>query len=75
MVELAGTCYQTWPTAETALRNAFAHAQLHQAVPTVGWLQTAFGEGVANPKEVLANTAFDPIRTDPSFQELLKTAL
>lgn len=72
VIELAGTCFQTWPTAETALRNAYAHAQLKQATPTVGWLQTAFNEGVANAKEVLSDHTFDPIRTDESFQELLK---
>ncbi len=74
VVELAGTCYQTWPTPETALRNAFAHAELHQAEPTVGWLQTAINEGLTNAKEVLSNPAFDAIRSDPSFQELSKTA-
>ncbi len=72
VVELAGTCFQTLPTAETALRNAYAHAQLKQAVPTVGWLQTAISEGLANAKEVLSDSVFDPIRSESSFQELLK---
>ncbi len=72
VVELAGTCFQTWPTAETALRNAYAHAFLQQAVPSVGWLQTAINEGLPNAKEVLSDSAFDPIRQDPSFQEMLK---
>jgi stage IV sporulation protein FB len=74
VIELAGTCFQNWPTAETALRNAYAHAQLKQAVPTVGWLQTAINEGLPNTKEVLADHIFDPVRQDPSFQELLKTS-
>ena len=72
VIELAGTCFQTLPTAETALRNAYAHAQLKQAIPTVGWLQTAISEGLANAKEVLSDSAFDPIRSESSFQELLK---
>lgn len=72
VAQLAGTCFQTWPTAETALRNAYAHAQLQQAIPTVGWLQTAIKEGLANTHEVLADHVFDPIRQDPSFQEMLK---
>jgi stage IV sporulation protein FB len=72
VIELAGSCFQNWPTAETALRNAFAHAQLNQAVPTVGWLQTAINEGVPHLKEILADQLFDPIRQDPTFQELLK---
>lgn len=73
VVELAGTCYQTWPTTETALRNAYAHAQMKQAVPTVGWLQTAISEGLANIQEVLSDHVFDAIRNDSSFQELTKT--
>jgi stage IV sporulation protein FB len=71
VVELAGTCFQTWPTAETALRNA--HAQLKQAIPTVGWLQTAINEGLANAKEVLSDHTFDSIRHNSSFQDLLKS--
>lgn len=74
VIELAGTCFQNWPTAETALRNAFAHAHLQQAVPTVGWLQTAVQEGLSNLKEVLSDHIFDSIRNDPSFQELLKVS-
>ena len=75
VVELAGTCFQTWPTPETALRNAYAHAQLGQAVPTVGWLQTAISEGLVNTREVLSDHVFDPIRSDSSFQELSKSVL
>ena len=75
VIELAGTCFQTWPTPETALRNAYAHAQLKQAVPTVGWLQTAISEGLANTQEVLSDHVFDPIRSDSSFQELTKSVL
>jgi stage IV sporulation protein FB len=73
VVELAGSCFQTWPTPETALRNAYAHAQLTQPVPSVGWLQTAIHEGLANAPEVLADNAFDPIRSDAAFQELLSS--
>jgi stage IV sporulation protein FB len=73
VVELAGKCFQIFPTAETALRNAYAHAQLKQAVPTVGWLQTAINEGLANAKEILLDRIFDPIRSDPAFQELLRS--
>lgn len=74
MTEIAGTCFQHWPSAETALRNAYAHAQLQQAVPAVGWLQTAMNEGVSNLQEILSDRIFDPVRQDPSFQELLRSA-
>ncbi len=72
VIELAGTCFQNLPTTETALRNACAHAQMKQAVPAVGWLQTAISEGLANVTEVLSDPVFDSVRHDPSFQELLK---
>lgn len=72
VIELAGTCFQNWPTAETAVRNAFAHAQLKQVVPTVGWLQTAINEGLSNLKEILSDQLLDPIRQDSLFQSLLK---
>lgn len=74
VAELAGTCFQNWPTAETALRNAYAHAHLKQVVPTVGWLQTAINEGLSNRNDVLSNQIFDPFRDDPSFQALLKNS-
>jgi stage IV sporulation protein FB len=72
VIELAGTCFQNWPTADTALRNAYAHAHLKQVVPTVGWLQTAINEGLSNRGDVLSSQIFDPFRDDPSFQALLK---
>jgi len=71
--ELAGTCFQTLPTVETALRNAYAHAQLKDVIPTLGWIQTARDEGLDNLKETLANPLFDPVRQDHSFQEFLHT--
>ncbi|MES2122779.1 MAG: M50 family metallopeptidase [Chlamydiota bacterium] len=74
VVELGGTCFQTWPNAETALRNAYAHAQMQQAVPTIGWLQTAMGEGLADLPQVLLDPLFDPIRKDPSFESFSKQA-
>jgi Zn-dependent protease len=75
VIELAGICFQNWPTADTALRNAYAHAQLKQVIPTIGWLQTAINEGLSNVKDILSDHIFDPIRQDPSFQELLKGSI
>ncbi len=72
VTELAGACFQTWPTSETALRNACAHAQLKQALPSVGWLRTAIDEGLPNRIQILSDALFDPIREDPAFQSLLK---
>jgi len=72
VVELGGSCFQSLPAVDIALLNAYAHAQLRESEPAVGWLQTAQEEGLANLKEALANPLFDPIRQEPSFQEFLR---
>ncbi len=72
VAELGPTCFQTWPTVDTALRNAVAHAELKQATPAVGWLQTAVQEGLENINQVLAEKFFDSIRADPIFQEFIQ---
>ncbi len=69
---LAGACFQNSPIPETALRNAFAHAELKQVIPALGWLQTAMQEGVDNVEEIVKAHAFDYIRHDPSFQDFIK---
>ncbi len=71
VTELSGTSFQTWPTAETALRNAYAHASLCEVTPAVGWLQTAIEQGVGNLNEVLSDACFNSIRQDPAFKQLL----
>jgi stage IV sporulation protein FB len=68
VLELAGTCYQNQPSAELALRNAFAAAALSKTEAAVGWLQTALSEGVDNIAEILKDPALDPIRTTPAFR-------
>lgn len=73
VVEIGGDCFQTLPSAEAALRNAYACANLRQARPAVGWLQTALKEGLENLQQVIAESSFDPIRSDPEFQEFLKS--
>lgn len=72
VAELAATCFQTMPNYEIALRNACAFASLSQAKPALGWLETAFQEGLENVAEVLQEPYFDPIRSDPHFEAFLK---
>ncbi len=72
VVDLAGDCFQHWPNAETALRNAYACGLLSQTRAAIGWLQTALGEGLQNKEQILSDKSFDPIRNDPLFQEFLK---
>jgi tetratricopeptide (TPR) repeat protein len=70
--ELAGACFQIMPAAEVALRNAHAHAFLQEARPAVGWLETAFQEGIDHLDRLMQDKIFDPIRADKGFQTLLK---
>lgn len=73
VASLSGICYQTWPSVETALRNASAAAELKQVEPAVGWLKTALKEGLENLDEVLTQGVFDPIRQDAVFKEFLSS--
>ena len=72
VAELSGPCFQAFPTPETAFRNAVASAQLGEVKPAVGWLETAFQEGLENIQEVARQQVFDKIRTDSHFQGFLK---
>lgn len=69
VMELAGSVFQYAPEAEVALRSAYAAANLKQAEASIGWLQTARQSGVENLKEIIAEKAFDEIRSNPAFQE------
>lgn len=72
VVDLAGNCFQVMPTAEVALRNAHAHAALGDAHAAVGWLETAFQEGLNQLNKIMEDKIFDSIRGDPHFQKLFK---
>ncbi|HSX04114.1 MAG TPA: site-2 protease family protein [Rhabdochlamydiaceae bacterium] len=72
VTELAGSCFQTMPSAEVALRNAHAHAALSQSRAAVGWLETAFQEGLNHLSKIMQDKIFDPIREDPHFQAFAK---
>jgi len=67
--EIGGTCFQTMPSKEVALRNAFASALLNKAKPAVGWLETAFQEGLDGIASILDGNEFDVIRNDPLFRQ------
>lgn len=69
VLELGGTCYQAFPTPETAVRNAEAAASLSQTDAAIGWLQTALDEGIENMKEIIGESVFDPIRDHPTFKQ------
>ncbi len=68
--------YEIHPTFDTALLNAKSFSQLKSGAYSVGWLKTTlqFSEAkTAGFAAVLADAAFDPIREDLEFQELLRS--
>lgn len=69
---LGASVFQLFPLAEVALRNAYAAARLHQSQGAVGWLETAQQNGLENLAEIIQETAFDPVRQDAAFQELIQ---
>ena len=71
VAELGPGCFTSLQSPEVALRNAFACAQLSQAKPAIGWLETAFQEGLDNLQEVLSSSYFDTIRSEPIFKKFL----
>ena len=73
VIELSSTCFQTLPTAETALRNSLAHAELKQSEASIGWLRTAMQEGLVNIDEIIKTPSFDQIRKEPAFVDFIKS--
>ena len=70
--EIGGTCFQVMPSKEVALRNALACAAMEKPKPAVGWLETAFQEGLENISDIVCGTEFDPIRKSDYFQQFMK---
>jgi hypothetical protein len=67
---LGGECFQNSSTVDTALRNAYASAQLGKAHAAIGWIETAMREGLEHVGPILKEKSFDPIRDDPQFKKL-----
>ncbi len=70
--EIGGSCFQVMPSKEIALRNALACAALAKAKPSIGWLETAFQEGLENVIEIAKGAEFDPIRESSFFEQFIK---
>lgn len=69
--EIGGHCFQIMPSKEVALRNALACASMGKEKPAVGWLETAFQEGLDNLTDVVSSSEFDPIRESELFKKFL----
>lgn len=70
--QIGGDCFQVLQGKEIALRNAEACAALGKAKPAVGWLETAFQEGLDNISTIIQGKEFDPIRDSTYFQQFAK---
>lgn len=70
--EIGGVCFQVMPSKEVALRNALACALLKKAKPSVGWLETAFQEGLENIPGILQGEEFNAIRKSEYFHQFQK---
>ena len=70
--KIGGTCFQVMPSKEVALRNALACAFLEKPKPTVGWLETAFQEGLENVAKIIQGEEFNAIRESSYFKQFLK---
>ncbi len=72
-ISLGTLSYQRQPSYEVALINAFSYALQGDVKPTIGWLQCAIKEGLPNFKEVVDEMEFNNIRSDPLFQDFIKS--
>jgi Zn-dependent protease len=67
--ELAGSCFQSYPGVEVALRSSKAHALLGEAESCIGWLETALEQGLAFSFDLLSEPAFDLVRDKDPFKK------
>lgn len=72
-IQIGMDVYRMDADPEVALLNAQAHSQLSEPEPAVGWLQRAIADGLEDPNHAIQNKEFDPIRSDPNFQSLVRT--
>lgn len=71
-IDLAEEAFQLQPTAQTAFITARACAALKQVEASVGWLECALSEGLANFEQLLQSKEFDPIRETAEFKSFLQ---
>lgn len=70
-VELSEEAYQLNPLPQTALINAMALAQLHQAGPSLGWLENVISDVEVDIDEIILKKEFDPIRETEEFKQFI----
>ncbi|MBS4170616.1 Uncharacterized protein NEOC95_001347 [Neochlamydia sp. AcF95] len=74
-IQLGNRIFSEAPSYQTALTNALSYAQLGLSKPAVGWLESAFRQGMPYKTPILSKSEFDSIRPSSAFQNLLKNCL
>ncbi len=68
-IQLGNQIFSEAPHYETAFINALCYAELGEAKPAVGWLESAVRQGLPHVKAMLAKNEFDSIRNSQPFQD------
>ncbi len=68
VVQIGNRIFSESSDYETAFMNALSYAQLGEAKPAVGWLDSAARQGMPHVPAMLTMNEFDPIRDSTAFQ-------
>ncbi len=68
--EIAGDCFQAFPSADIAQRTALACANLKESKAALGWLKTSINFGLKDAHHFMEDRAFDFLRNEREFKEI-----
>lgn len=71
-IQLGNLLFSEAPNYEIAFLNALCYAELGQAKPAVGWLESAVRQGMPHIGAMLSKSEFDSIRDSNPFQDFKK---
>ncbi|MBI5273661.1 MAG: site-2 protease family protein [Chlamydiales bacterium] len=71
VLDLAGTCFQEFPSLELAKRTVIAAAKLNDIKATIGWMKTCIHYGLEEWQEFIKDPAFDTIRSVEEFNKFI----
>lgn len=72
-IQLGNKIFSEAPNYDVAFLNALCYAELGQAKPAVGWLESAVREGMPHVEAMLSKSEFDSIRNSTPFQDFQKS--
>lgn len=67
-IQIGNRIFSESPDYDIAFINALSYAELGQAKPSVGWLESAVRQGMPHVGAMLSKNEFDPIRNTDLFQ-------